>query len=941
MTVRPAQDRQTLHRSLTEAFESCLAGEPGVVAHITGPAGIGKTTAAEQAVADAATRGLHVWRTTGSEVGAATPYGLFSTISSPTGPLLPQDPLVAAPPALASSGTGLVWSAEARRFDIEERLITDITDRVEAPTVLLVEDLHWADGPSLATLGHLLMETGTLPLVVVLTHRSPHNNSALAMLETAMATADNVAVLAAPLAPLSEREVWELLVQVGGQPPSPDLLARAEAAAGNPLLVCEAVDGLLATGADGPTGAPASLTEAVRRRLRSIGDAATVVRVAAVLGTEAEVDLLAELAGSAPGALVDQIEAAIQAGLLAERGNRIGFRHDLVKEAVYDALRPAVRSAVHHQAADVLARRGASPAQVAAHLLRSGGSDDKAIGQALGDAGNIASLVAPDEALAFLERARELVRDNLSALTTIEHTRMVTLTALGRLGEATELASWLTGVVRPEDRSELFERRAGLAIMAGENQQGLEMLEEALELAVDDQQRSPMLALASMAAMTMGSYDRAVELATEAQRIGLALGEPVGHSAGLAITGRISCFGNYFADALTNTAAAVAIADTDPTGIAHQYLPSFYCGLTALDADLLDQAMAMVQRGREVARTHGIAWSLPLFASIAAATRFRQGRLDEASAEAEVSISLANRIGSEQGRMWADSILAIVAVESGDLSAAQGHLDEARAALYSGRSTLATDHYVLATARVALANGDVQGAHKELSDSWDLFANSGLEILLPVITIDLVDTSVRVGDDARLDVVAEKTRQTMVTSDLETVGALADWSSGIAARDPKLASQGLARLEHLERPYDLALAQVTTARSGVGSAEALDALLVSAITQLDNFGADASLRDARELHEHTSTTGAGDDSAAFGATHPTETAPEQGRWSELTQAETEIVRLLAQGMTNAEIAQARSSSRRTVETHLGRVYRKLDIAGRVRLTVVAAEHFGA
>lgn len=76
-----------------------------------------------------------------------------------------------------------------------------------------------------------------------------------------------------------------------------------------------------------------------------------------------------------------------------------------------------------------------------------------------------------------------------------------------------------------------------------------------------------------------------------------------------------------------------------------------------------------------------------------------------------------------------------------------------------------------------------------------------------------------------------------------------------------------------------------------------------------------------------------------GDERPSDATPVIG-WAALTPAETAIAELLARGLTNAEIAQQRGGSRRTVEAHLRRIYRKLHIDGRVKLTVAASERFG-
>ncbi len=103
----------------------------------------------------------------------------------------------------------------------------------------------------------------------------------------------------------------------------------------------------------------------------------------------------------------------------------------------------------------------------------------------------------------------------------------------------------------------------------------------------------------------------------------------------------------------------------------------------------------------------------------------------------------------------------------------------------------------------------------------------------------------------------------------------------------------------------------------------------------------ANLRRAIEIYEGCGATASAQQVRVQLPDGPAAVTPNTlTGWGALTQTETAIAELLAQGLTNAQIAHARGGSRRTVETHLRNIYAKLQIDGRVKLTVACAQQFG-
>ena len=155
-------------------------------------------------------------------------------------------------------------------------------------------------------------------------------------------------------------------------------------------------------------------------------------------------------------------------------------------------------------------------------------------------------------------------------------------------------------------------------------------------------------------------------------------------------------------------------------------------------------------------------------------------------------------------------------------------------------------------------------------------------------------------------------------ADLE---AAAQSGRALRSRDSAAAAGALHRIRSAGRRYDYA--RWLAAEPELVDPDSPATAVRDALAIFEQVGAMRSAGEAR------------DKLVRLGASSP---APGQA-WDTLTPTEREIVRLLAEGSTNAQIADQRNSSRRTVESHLSRVYQKLNIEGRVKLTVAAIEHF--
>lgn len=898
-----SETRAALASRLTGTLRDRVGEGAGWSVLIEGTAGMGKTTLARALAAAGEDAGATVWWAGAREHDRSTPFATIDRVASGSEQLTAgrRRDVVPGP-------DGIRTLAAVVRFGAVDEIVDLVEGALAAPTVIVVEDLHLADQPSIEALSAVAGLADTHPLVLVATTRAVDNS-------TTVPTVEHVV-----LGPLTDDEVDALVRRLSGEDPSEILMAAARRANGNPLLIEQLVR--LPTGAD-TDGPPNSLAESVNRRLAVLGDvAADLIRSAAVVGESVDVAVLAELCGRPVVGLAESIRQAVDADILAEDGPDLRFHHALLRDAVYEAMPTSVRAAMHTEVARVLAARHAPAALVGSHLVLGSSTDGDTVEQLLAAAGET-TWQAPEAALDFLDRALQLAADDIVTRRLIERARMEALTGAGRLTEAEASAHWLLAAAEPAGRTELLSRLGGLAIIAGEGERAQAILAEAIESAPTDRDRSPILAAAALNSATIADYGRAAELAAQAIEVGTRTDEPVGRSVGLALTARMSTYGNSIDEGLRMGAEAVAIADSDPSGVAHQYVPALHYGMTAFDADELDTAMTTAARGFELADTFGIVWSRPLFGALRAAVLFRRGELDDARAEAATAIDLAERTNSRQTSLWCQALLALVAVHTGEVEEAQRWVAAATDTWQRGESLLGVDHAALAEALTMEAAGDPEAACRALGTHWDRFEELGLAFCHPLLGVDLARLARLTGCRDRAEQTRISMRSAADLARIPAISAAADWIDAMAAEDATPARRALDSLRRTERHLEVA-------RWLWEGAPLLDADPAQ------------PLEEARRRFTALGATGLADRVrdrlAELGETRP---PAEVTGWEALTRTELAIARLLGEGCTNAEIAQRRDCSRRTIESHLGRIYRKLAIDGRAKLTVASAEHFRA
>ena len=382
----------------------------GRVVLIGGEPGIGKTRVAQEASARAAAAGWRCVRARASEDEGCPPYWLFRQVVRDVAAI--HDPRAGQRADLAIVAPGLWRQAvepgapAERRFEMFESVREFLADAAAGTGLLVVlDDLHWADVPSLRLLRHLAAGIGTARLLVLATYRDTESAGRDELRAFLAALAREDAVSRIRLAGLTQDQVACQLAAITGSQVAPEVAAAVSRRThGNPFFVAE-LGRLVGSGA---SGLPEAVRDAVRARLGALTPGCQAMLCpAAVLGAAIDPSAVAVVTQRDVGTVLACLDEAAAGGLVTSGGGW-QFSHDLIRETALLELPTADRLTAHARMAGYLrCRADAVPAVVAHHLLESLPTGDAALAARWAERAAAAAMahLAWEDAAGFYDRA--------------------------------------------------------------------------------------------------------------------------------------------------------------------------------------------------------------------------------------------------------------------------------------------------------------------------------------------------------------------------------------------------------------------------------------------------------------------------------------------------------------------------------------------------------
>jgi DNA-binding CsgD family transcriptional regulator len=933
-----AAPRELLERTaelsaLATLLDNAVAGSGGAVL-IEGEAGVGKTALLERACEQAVERGVTVLAGRGGELEREFAWGVVRQLFEPWLPVHDQmqpSTLLTGSASLA----GPVFGGDAAPHSRPEEwfatlhglywLMVNMTS--EAPLLVAVDDLHWADRPSLRFAVYLASRLEGLPVLLLATMR-PVGSEAAADTDLLARLIGDRGVEHLRPAPLSQGASSELVHARLSAGASPEFcLACHQMSGGNPFLLGALLDSVQAEGTK-PTAEsaaqvrrmrPSAVSRSVLVRLATLPEGSLdLARAVAVLGPRAEVRQARLLAGLDTDHTVQVVDALVRAGIL-RCATTVEFVHPLVRSAVYSDLAPAERGRWHIRAAELQAADGAPVEETAPHLLASLPDGNPVTVQWLREAAAQArARGAPELAVDYLSRAL--------AEPPVPASRAEVLLELGAAEALTQPDEAVSHLRQALDRAATPELRATVALTLGDTLAATGRQDEALPVFdrglrdIDGQMselqahlEAAMIAAARWAPSAQSlRHEKVRELQARA-----ASGTPLDPLLRAQLAIETAAAGTDRCGAIEHSRQVLQAAPGLTLGASTVPEVALVLTFAGLPEEAWPACRDCLARARQAGWPLGIATA----STSVALTALHLGWISEAIASARGAIIPGGDIPFASITV---AFLVEALVERGDTTAANNELT--RHGL-DGELPLTwpTTPLLLARGRLRAAAGDHLCAIEDLLAVGDRVATWGLA--------NPAMTPYRSSAAVSLAAIGEKAEAVRLAN--EELELARRWGTaraiGVAQRALGLAhgaGDGVELLIEATRTLQDAPAPVEHARALVDLGAALR-------RQGARSQSREQLRRGLDLAHRYGALALSDrarEELVIAGARPRRNAI-YGR-DALTSSELRVARFAAEGRTNSEIAQLLFITPRTVETHLTSSYAKLGIRSRRELAGV-------
>ena len=912
---------------LGEQLDQLLSGV-GTVVLVEGGAGMGKSRLLAEVAAMAGRLSI------GVGCGTADPADTVVQLSE-----LMEALFDGSSPILERAALGDAHASPEQRYWLLQDLET-LLERaaLKRPLLVCLDDVQWADSGTAAALRALPARLATVPIGWVVALRPGQGSH---QVRSAVEFLESRGAAKIALGPLDQAGVAQMAADVLGAEPDSRLLAMAERPGGNPFLLVELLSGLREEGLVRVESGRAELVEwrlphrvsqSMRLRLERMSDPARrVATVAAALGRRFSLDDVAAMLNLSASELLTPVDELVHADVLAECDGRLMFGHYLTLAAVRASVPVSVLRSLDRQAASVLLAGGALPVEVATQLAESAEPGDEVAISTLLKAAEAVGATDPGVAADLGQRALDLASLRHRLRGPLVAQTAVWLHAAGRGEDAKAFAdSALHQVFPAEQEAEVRLSIAGMFAMSSDVR--AEECRQALALpGLPDELRARHLALLFHNLVTAGRCDDARAMLEEVRTAVRTSGDVgAGFALELAESGLMYADGEFpGALEMVERALRSGLRTSDDTRghLTYQWRCDVLTMVDRLDVSLQmsTEAVTSAQRDRQ-------GWALSIFETGRGRQLLQMGRLADAAAalEGQLTVDMAPHIVSV---LDAAGVVALgrVAMHLGDPALSRQAREIAQVML--GQSAPSVRHHASwLLALQEMAAGDAARAHE-----WLLaFGEEERLSIVPLFPMDVADEARLIhmalaahDDELAVHAADAAERRARLNPQIRSIAAAAVHARGLLDHDRKVLSEAVTLYEGGPRP--------------LACAGALEDLGVATVDGGDTDDAVEVLGRALELYAEA---GAAWDAGrvrgrlrALGVRRRLVAAQRPGMgWAAMTDSELAVARLVAQGLTNREVAERLFVSQHTVSGHLRHVFAKLGVNSRVELTRLAGLH---